>query len=260
MKNIELKEKIKKIDEKYFFKTLKFFYLILKRLKLKIKNNKITRLPNKMEFGDLERLKFFQSCQYFLQVNRIDGVYFEFGCHEANTFRMALNTLGSYDKPNKVDKFFAFDSFEGMPEPEGIDKQKIWKKNMNVTSVEKFKKIIHKDLHRTEIIEGYFENSLKNFKTDINQKVVLCYIDCDYYSSTITVLNFLKKFISHGMILAFDDFNCYYADPKRGQRKAFGEFKDDLEKEFTFIDFFEISTGGKSFICLENKKIGTDEK
>ena len=62
-------------------------------------------------------------------------------------------------------------------------------------------------------------------------KIAMCYIDCDYYSSTKEVFKFIKQYINHGMILVLDDWNCYYADPLRGQQKAFTEFKQELKEK-----------------------------
>lgn len=225
-----------------------------------LKLPRITPLSKKtlINYGLLERYKFFQSAQYFLQVNRINGVYLEFGCHEVNTFRMALNTLGSHRKPNKITRFIAFDSFEGMPSPEGIDKQMIWKTGMNHTSLEKFLEITKKDAHRIEAVKGFYSDSLKSYKLSEEDKIALAYIDCDYYSSTVDVLNFLSTKISHGTIIAFDDWDCYYADPQRGQRKAFTEFKTAMENSFLFVKFRTIGSGGMSFICLERKLVGSE--
>ena len=254
-----IKTSIKYLDKKFFNKRLiKFIGSCIYKSSL-LFTPKITALrkDTKKKFSLIERYRFFESAQYFLQVNRFDGLYMEFGCHEVNTFRMALNTLGSHHKPNKISKFIAFDSFEGMPEPKGIDRQKIWRKGMNFTSVEEFKRITKKDLYRVEVVKGFYSDTLKTYKFSKKNKIALAYIDCDYYSSTIEVLNFLSDKISHGTLIAFDDWNCYYGDPRRGQRKAFSEFKQILEKKFYFEKFRTIHTGGMSFICLD-KEIGDD--
>jgi hypothetical protein len=73
---------------------------------------------------------------------------------------MALNSLGLPRKPNHISKFYAFDSFEGMSEPEDIDKQKIWHRSMNFTSKEKFLNIVKKDLHRVETVKGFYDVTL----------------------------------------------------------------------------------------------------
>ena len=107
----------------FYRKLLKIPY---SKIKSRFEYPPITTLPSQIEknFSLNARLNFYRQAQYFLQVNRMDGVYIEFGSHEANTFRMALNILGQYSKPNKINHFYAFDSFKGMPEPEGIDQQK----------------------------------------------------------------------------------------------------------------------------------------
>ena len=161
-----IKNSIKYLDKKFFNKRLiRFIGSFIWKCNL-LFAPKITALRKgtKENFSLLERYRFFESAQYFLQVNRFDGLYLEFGCNQVNTFRMALNTLGSHNKPNKISKFIAFDSFEGMPEPEGIDKQKIWRKGMNFTTVEEFKRISKKDKYRVEVVKGFYSDSLKTYK------------------------------------------------------------------------------------------------
>lgn len=250
-----MKKLLKEYDQILFSGHVYTLYIFFRR---KFIDPKITPLSKvaRQNFGQIQRLHFFQSAQIYLQVNRIDGIYLEFGSHGLNTFRMALNTLGSYNKPNKIFKFIAFDSFEGMPEPEGIDAQKIWKKSMNFTTLESFKTTMKLDLHRVEAVKGFYNVTLPSYNFDVNHKIALAYIDCDYYSSTRDVLEFLKDKISHGTILAFDDWDCYYADPKRGQRLAFDEFKNETFNLFSFEIFKTIDSGGMSFICHEKNKVG----
>tara|TARA_B110000008_G_C16920640_1_gene544593 strand:+ start:665 stop:1432 length:768 start_codon:yes stop_codon:yes gene_type:complete len=218
----------------------------------------LTSLPKNVnkEFRLKARFDFFKRAQYYLQVNRIDGVYAEFGSHEVNTFRMSLQTLGLPFRPNRISKFYSFDSFQGMPEPEGIDKQKIWRKSMNFTSKEKFLKITKRDSHRVVAVKGFYEHSLPNYKWPKEDIIALAYIDCDYYESTKECLNFIKDKLQHGALIAFDDWDCYYSDYQRGQKKAFSEFKELLHEKNSFVEFSDIATGGRCFIILENNKIG----
>ena len=202
-------------------------------------------------------LEWFQLLQKYLQVNRIDGVYMEFGCHEANTFRFALNTIGRYDSPNKISHFYAFDSFQGMPTPLGIDQQKIWKAGMNTTGKTKFKSLVSSDLHRVTIVPGFFSESLPQFKWDPASRPAVFYIDVDYYTSTKEVLQFVKDKLFHGSVIALDDWNCYFADADRGQRKAFKEFSEEVSENFSFEPFLPISWGGMSFIVHDRSKLGT---
>lgn len=252
-----MKKLIKRVDQAILNNFILKAYIGAKNYFLQ---RKITPLPKKInnEFSLNERLRFFKSASYYLQANRIDGVYMEFGCHEANTFRMALNILGKFNQPYKVTKFIAFDSFEGMPEAKNIDKQKIWRKGLNSTTLEQFKTIIKKDIYRVELVKGFYEDSLKKYKMEQDYKICLAYIDCDYYESTRSVLNFLEDKITHGSIIFFDDWNCYYCDDSRGQRKAYSEFKERNKEKFIFNEFYTTKTGGKSFIINEINKIGLE--
>lgn len=220
----------------------------------------ITSNADLNQFGNKVRFNFFEAARYYLQINRINGLYVEFGSYGGNTFRMSLNTLGLYGKPNKIDHFYSFDSFEGMPKPKGIDKQMIWREGMNLMTEEKFLKIMKKDKNRITTVKGFYEKSLKNFLFPKNSKIALAYIDCDYYSSTKTVLNFLTNYLSHGMLIAFDDWDCYFSDNKRGQRLAFEEWSKKLKNKYSFEKFRTIDSGGKSFIVHENRKIGSSFK
>jgi hypothetical protein len=226
----------------------------------RLKLPKITPLRPKKEWdSNLEEVfKWFEYAQKFLQINRIDGVYVEFGSHAVNTFRFALNTLGRYDRPNRISHFYAFDSFEGMPEPEGIDRQKIWRRGMNATSLETFERICRLDRHRVTAVKGFFSESLPAFEWNSAHRVALAYIDVDYYSSTVEALQFLKDKLQHGTLIAFDDWNCYYADPQRGQRKAFFEFEHQMAETSVFEPFRPISFGGMSFVYLERDKLGEE--
>ena len=83
-------------------------------------------------------------------------------------------------------------------------------------------------------------------------KIAVALIDCDLYSSTAEVLNFIKDMLSNKCILMFDDWNCFGKDKIRGQRKAFNEF---LEKNNDFVakPYFSYSLYGQTFFVLKNK-------
>jgi O-methyltransferase len=210
-----------------------------------------------MERAPAPKLHLVRACAKILAR---EGVYTEFGCHEVNTFRFALNALGWYRKgqyrpPNKISHFYAFDSFEGMPEPIGLDQQKIWRKGMNFTSLDKFKAICKSDLHRITIVPGFFSDSLPAVKWNGDHKIALAYIDVDYYSSAKEALAFITDKLQHGSIVAFDDWNCYYADPMRGERRAFSEWQESLSAVARFEPFLPISWSGQSFIYQEIDKL-----
>jgi len=185
-----------------------------------------------------ERRKLFLDIATFSHTNRpIDGYYFEFGSHEANTMRMAWDSfryLFDWD-------FIAFDSFEGLPEIESIDKQEIWQKGKLATAEEDFIRLcVSHGMPRAKLrtVCGYYDQSLTDSLRNelLPKKAAVVYIDCDLYRSTVPVLKFIKDFLQTGTVIVFDDWNCFYGDPDRGERLAWREFRE-ANPEFHFEDF-----------------------
>lgn len=178
------------------------------------------------KYGQKIRQDTFYACARFLNINRpIEGYYFEFGCNEANTFRMAYDTFHHlFDF-----KYYAFDSFEGLPEISEIDRCKIFYKGKLKQHIDLFKKILINHgipSQKFEVVKGFYKDSLNErlVKSLSEKKVAVAYIDCDLYESTVNVLNLIKNFLQPGSLIVFDDWNCFLGSEEKGQRKAFGEF------------------------------------
>jgi hypothetical protein len=197
-----------------------------------------------------EKEDTFRSIAYFCHVNRpMRGYYMEFGCHEANTMRMAWKH-GRY----LFDwHYLAFDSFEGFPEIADIDKQEIWAPGKCATGEAEFRRVVTAagmPEDRLTTIKGFYDASLTpELKSRLlPTKAVVCYVDCDLYLSTVPVLDFIVDFLQIGTVIVFDDWNCFWGDPERGERKAWAEFlakHPDLKFE-RFVD----KTMSASFICV----------
>lgn len=160
---------------------------------------------------------------------RIPGDYCEFGVYKGNTFVHAYNWFSSF----KSMKFYAFDSFRGLPEPKGLDakdgftssfqkgdftySEKDFKKNLRLGNV---------NMKRVTVIPGWFKDTLKQNK--INQfglkKIAVAWIDCDLYQSAVPVLNFITPYLSPGTVLIFDDWRCFRNNPNFGVQKAYREW------------------------------------
>lgn len=204
------------------------------------------------------RLEFFRDAAGYLSTNRVGGVYAEFGCHTATTFRFALNTVGHpvlMTKP--LSRFYAFDSFQGLPEPTAGDRHNAWAAGKLATSLEQFKKACSKDMHRIEIVPGFFNESLPAMKWPTEEKMAMVYIDCDLYSSAKDVLSFLPGKLTHGAILAFDDYNCFYGDPKRGERRALAEWLQTVPG-LALEPFLPFGWFGTSFLVHDKSLRGVE--
>ena len=125
------------------------------------------------------------------------GDYLEFGVYEGDStlaFDKALKKLNLEQNVN----FYLFDSFVGLPEiKNNKDKNENWSKGMfTVNGLNNFKKMIKKkgiSTNKLHLIDGFYEKSLKNLSLDLKPGIIN--IDCDYYSSTVSVLDYLKKII-----------------------------------------------------------------
>lgn len=49
-------------------------------------------------------------------------------------------------------------------------------------------------------------------------------IDCDYYSSTKTILDWLQPMLKSGTIFYFDDYWSFHGHPDYGELRAINEF------------------------------------
>lgn len=179
-----------------------------------------------MAYGMRMREELFLSIARFAHINRpINGYYFEFGCHEANTMRMAWRHFRHlFDWT-----FVAFDSFEGLPEPVPEDSSAIFIAGNLATDETTFKALCRSAGMPTErlmTVKGFYNESLTTELRDRLSpgKAAVIYVDCDLYTSTKAVLNFIVPFLQEGTVIVFDDWNCFRANPNKGERRAWGEF------------------------------------
>ena len=198
------------------------------------------------KFSKNEReLCFLKLLKYLVNNRPMTGNYFEFGSHSGRTFRCALKYFGNQSFFNRTNntKFYAFDSFEGLPKTIENDEQEIWGEGKFKTSLENFKKILRKDGYENEnyeLVKGFYHDTLtKNLKKRLLTEghAAIVYIDCDLYYSTVPVLNFIKDFLKDGSLIVFDDWYLFNNRKDKGQQKAWYEF---LEKnpDITATSFF----------------------
>lgn len=199
------------------------------------------------------RERLFLAVAAFIHTNRpLIGYYFEFGCNQANTMRAAWDTFH-----HLVDlHYVGFDSFAGLPKIEKIDEQEIWAEGRYAIAEDNFREICTSHgipNNRLITIKGFYDASLneKTQKSLSGKKAVFIYIDCDLYHSTIPALEFCKTFLQPGTVIAFDDWNCFLADPNKGERRAWREFCE-RNPDLHFESMFETGMQ-KAFIYTGNQ-------
>ncbi len=175
----------------------------------------------------------------------VPGHYLEFGVFQGTTFSYAAREMAIHFPQMH---FYAFDSFEGLPEPTGLDARDGYASNFYkgqfACTEEDFLKRMRKDgcpMDRLHTVKGWFNESLAPDKAATLgiERVAAAWIDSDYYESCVPVLNFLTPRISVGTVIAFDDWRCYRNLPDYGEQRACREWLDanpqiELRELFSF--------------------------
>ena len=195
--------------------------------------------------------KNFQLGMSFLDLNEVEGDYAEFGVGESLIISHYFSRTNNIKNMN----FFGFDSFSGLPKPEETDIHKSWNEGDYKNPIEDFKKKLKNvDIseNKVKLVEGWFKDTLRKDKDYGIKKLAFVHIDCDFYSSTKLVLDFIKPYLQNGTIILFDDYNTFKGNYRNGEKRAFEEFKEKNKD----IEFYEIPawTFRKIFYCVRKVK------
>jgi hypothetical protein len=199
------------------------------------------------------RYQFFQWTFDFLKDNEVLGDYHEYGCHRCRSFRMALTEARRQNLDQM--KFFAFDSFCGLPAPSSNPSKELWQKGALTTDRETFMRMVVEHgiyADKVETVEGYYENTLTEAlqRRFLQQErpISMATIDCDLYESAVPVFNFIDPLLQEGAVLYIDDmFAGYKGSPTRGVALAFAEYQ--RVSRFKFVEHLSVGWWGKSFIA-----------
>lgn len=191
----------------------------------------------------------------FLKTNGIDGDYFEFGCHRARTFRLALTEAR---RQNIADmRFLAFDSFAGFPKADSDSSVDQWKPGALHTTEEEFRKIVSEHglfVSAIETIKGDYARSLTPELRDRllsrDRRAAMITVDCDLYESARHVFRFIGPFIADGTVIYVRGvFSGYKGSPRRTVARAFDECRAGLG--FEFADFNDLGWLGRSYVAYK---------
>ena len=178
----------------------------------------------------------------------VQGDYLEFGVYRGASFIQAYHMAEKYDLAKM--RFFAFDSFQGLPEAEG----KTFQIGEFQCSQTLFTKIVRKagvDLDRVVVVGGFYEDSLEDSVKISNhlKTAAVINVDCDLYVSTKDVLRFVEDLIQPGCIIIMDDWHTFEAVDSPDDLEQFGEPKAFKEwPESSKFDVIYDGTFGKAFV------------
>jgi hypothetical protein len=150
-----------------------------------------------------------------------NGMILEFGVFSGNTINYISETLQS----SVVD---GFDSFEGLPEfwRDGFDK--------GVFAIDGLPSVNS----NVRLHKGWFDDTLPAFLRNgcADQKIAYLHVDCDLYSSTVTIFKLLRERIVSGTIIVFDEY-FNYPGWQDGEFKAFKEFIENSGLKYDYLTY-----------------------
>jgi hypothetical protein len=197
------------------------------------------------------RRDFFRRAFTLLVENGIDGDYMEFGCAGGSTFGLAYRYAARTGHPARL---WAVDSFQGLPRSnDPRDSHPLWQEGYFNTSLDEFIEICAMrgiPRSRFETVQGFYADTLSPSSPAFGQlpkNIAFAFIDCDLYTSTKSVLDFLAPRLKHGMLIAFDDYFAHSETSVAGERLAFLEFQKTMP-QFAFLPYIQYGTMGQSFI------------
>ena len=121
-----------------------------------------------------------------------DGLCMEFGVASGQSLTKIRKWLLAHIP------LYGFDSFKGLPED-----WLCWKKGS-------FRTQYRPTLQNTELVEGWYRDTVPMFAAQHPQPVSFMHIDCDLYSSTKTILDTFSGQVVPGTVILFDELFGYH--------------------------------------------------
>jgi len=246
---------MRKIVKKFFLAIFKNNYFILRYLFNELKEHKFFVFHN-LYADNFHSFSLYKAC-HFLKSNNIQGDLYEFGVYKGKTARWLALFMSSSKFKNffQESKLFLFDSFQGLPEPKGIDcDADKWKKEQfEITDKDlgllkdELCTIISKD--KVVIVKGLFSESLNRWQG--KKKISLLHIDCDLYESAKCAFELVRNLFQEGTVVMLDDFYCFKGRKDRGEQRALYEFFDK-NASFNISKWFSYGWHGQAFIVNKN--------
>lgn len=210
----------------------------------------------------MEREDAWDRALQFVLKNDLRGDIHEFGCYRGRSLTFLFKRADALQREwrsNFIDKFFAFDSFEGMPRPAAEDVLDGFNYALGrlvqggaACSEEAFRANLlaaEFDLARLVVVKGFYSESLSRADTtELMQgsRCAILHIDCDFKSSATAALDFMGPYLQDGCVVLFDDWFLFRGRPDKGVQHAFQTWLP--RSGYTASHYFTYSWCGNAFI------------
>ena len=173
--------------------------------------------------------QLLEDIMQYLASTSMEGDYLEFGVYEGWSL-IAAYKFSEFYHLNKM-RFFAFDSFRGLPEFKPVDEPGYSQYQpgdyaCDLPSFERNLKRHGVPIERVHVVPGWFEDTLNSQTKEQYglRKAAVAWIDCDLFSSAESALSFLTNLVQAGTVVVFDDWMAFRGDANRGEQRAFREW------------------------------------
>jgi predicted O-methyltransferase YrrM len=158
-----------------------------------------------------------QLVEFVVREASLPGLYLEFGVGRGKSIRW----IGAHARRT----VYGFDSFEGIPE--------YWNGNpIGAFAQKKLPKVPE----NVQFEVGMFDKTIPGFLEKHADPVAFLHVDCDLYSSTVTIFEAFGPRLQPGAVVLFDE---YYNFPRWQQHeyKAFQEFVAKTGISYEYIAY-----------------------
>jgi hypothetical protein len=161
---------------------------------------------------------------YILSNSLIVGDFLEFGVWKGESINYFANNTTELQNQ----RFYGFDSFEGLPED--------WRSGFPQGKFS-LDGLTPGDDNKVSYIKGWFNETIPVFinSHSLNTPVFI-HIDCDIYSSTVDVFKYVAHLIQKDSYILFDEFFAYPGWEEH-EYKAFSEFLELSGFDYEIIAF-----------------------
>lgn len=160
-----------------------------------------------------------QLLNYSLKKVNIDGAFMEFGVYKGASISHIAKK-----RPNQT--IHGFDSFYGLTEDWVTNPESTFSVDGKLPTVP----------NNVKLYQGYFEQTLPQWIEEHADSVAFVHVDCDLYSSTVTVLDCLKDRFRPGTVIVFDDY-FNFPNWKQDGHKAFCELVRQEKLTFDYLGY-----------------------
>lgn len=187
----------------------------------------------------------------FLSDSRLSGPYLEFGVGKG---RSAVSALRAYSRERVCADFVLCDSFQGLPPLEGPDVGSVqFNPGDYAFGQEQVAAFLHEHgadaLGRVQFVPGWFGPDTADAvaRALAGQSPAVVHIDVDLYESCRWALLAVTPWLRPGTVMLFDDWNCFNASNRLGERRATAQWLEQ-HPDFSLNEFTSYGWHGRAFI------------